>query len=399
MVLVERNIEIEFLHKKPSHVEIVERKGVGHPDSLCDGIAEAISVALSQEYLKQVGHVLHHNVDKMLIAAGEADVHFGGGRITKPIYFCLAGRAVSQYGKHAFDVHELAIETCRNYLGKHTRFLDLEKDVFIDCRIGRGSVDLVEGFERGKKHASNDTSFGVGFAPQSTLEKTVLEIERALNSHETKKKIPESGEDIKVMGLREGNKIKVTVACAFVSKFLSEIEEYKEAKARVLEKALEVARKYEGNHEIEVSVNTLDDYEKPSVYITATGLSCENGDDGSVGRGNRVNGLITPGRPMSLEAAAGKNPVTHVGKIYNLAAFQIAEEIVREFPEVKDAEVYLLAEIGNPIDEPKIASVKIETQDGEISEVRKKIRELVDSRLENIYGITSLLVQGKLRVF
>jgi S-adenosylmethionine synthetase len=54
---------------------------------------------------------------------------------------------------------------------------------------------------------------------------------------------------------------------------------------------------------------------KPStVYLTVTGTSAEAGDDGEVGRGNRVNDLITPYRPISLEAAAGKNPVTHVGQ-------------------------------------------------------------------------------------
>lgn len=396
---MERNIEVEFLNRKQSHVEIVERKGIGHPDSLCDGIAEAISVALSQEYLKQAGHILHHNVDKMLIAAGEADVGFGGGKITKPIYFCLAGRAISKYGKQQFDVHGIAAKTCKEYLAKHTRFLDLEKDAVIDCRIGRGSADLVEGFERSTRHASNDTSFGVGFAPQSTLEKTVLEIERHLNSPVVKQQIPSAGEDIKVMGLREGNKIRVTVACAFVAKFLSGIEDYKEAKQKVLGEALKITEKYEGDHEIDVSVNALDNYEKQSVYLTATGLSAENGDDGSVGRGNRVNGLITPGRPMSLEAAAGKNPVTHVGKIYNLAAFQLAEEIVKQFPEVKDVEVYLLAEIGRPIDEPKIASVKLDTQDGDLNGVKSGISELVDRQLENIYAITSHLAEGKLGVF
>ena len=68
-------------------------------------------------------------------------------------------------------------------------------------------------------------------------------------------------------------------------------------------------------------VNALDDpkaSDESGIYLTVTGLSAEQGDDGEVGRGNRVNGLITPSRAMSLEAAAGKNAVAHVGKLYNL---------------------------------------------------------------------------------
>ncbi len=62
--------------------------------------------------------------------------------------------------------------------------------------------------------------------------------------------------------------------------------------------------------------------------------SVEMGDDGATGRGNRGNCLITPMRPMSIEAIAGKNPVNHVGKIYNVIAQQVAEEtgdLVEEF--------------------------------------------------------------------
>ncbi len=397
----ERNIEVELLRRQPSKVEIVERKGLGHPDSLCDGIAEEMSLALSQEYLRETGQVLHHNVDKMLIAAGEADVDFGGGKLTKPIYFCLAGRAIAKTREKSFDVPGICIKACRDYLKKTTRYLDIEDDCVIDSRIGKGSADLVDGFDRKSKKSSNDTSFGVGFAPMSTLEKAVLAIERRLNSHDFKTHVPSCGEDIKVMGLRDGNKIRLTVACAFVAKELSGIEAYKEARNKVLDEANRITKQFEGGHEIEVHLNTLDDLEKPSVYITATGLSAENGDDGEVGRGNRVNGLITPDRPMSLEAAAGKNPVTHVGKIYNVAAFQIAEDIAKKFPDVRDCEVYLLSEIGKPIDLPKVAGIKLTTVDGGVDHLARDVRSLTDEWLEKIGQgeIMKLLLARKATVF
>lgn len=396
---VARNIDVEFLRKPESQVEIVERKGLGHPDSLCDGIVEEISCRLSEEYLKEVGFILHHNVDKMLIAAGEADVDFGGGKITKPIFLDLAGRAIAKYGGKEFDVHGIAIQTAKDYLKKTCRNLDVENDVKIMCNIGRGSADLVDGFSRKSKKSSNDTSFGTGYAPFSTLEKTVLDLETHLNSDDVKRRVPAIGEDIKVMGLRQENDIKITVAVAYVAKHIAGLEAYKEAKAKTLEEAKKVVAKHEGDHKIEVMVNTLDDYDKPSVYITATGLSAENGDDGSVGRGNRVNGLITPMRPMSLEAAAGKNPVTHVGKIYNTASFRIARDIVAHYPEIRDCEVYLLSQIGKPISEPKVANVKIATANGSIDPVKSGVHDLVDRHLENISEITDLFVKREEKVF
>ncbi|MFW9808133.1 MAG: methionine adenosyltransferase, partial [Candidatus Thorarchaeota archaeon] len=44
-------------------VEIVERKGKGHPDTLCDKAAEELSVRLSQYYMEVFDQVQHHNVD------------------------------------------------------------------------------------------------------------------------------------------------------------------------------------------------------------------------------------------------------------------------------------------------------------------------------------------------
>jgi S-adenosylmethionine synthetase len=397
--VVLRNIVVEPIKSPEPEVEIVERKGIGHPDSVCDGIVEKISSDLCKEYLRVSGEILHHNVDKMLISAGEADVDYGKGKIIKDIFMCLAGRATAKTPKHSFEVEHIARKAAREYLKKNLRFLDLEDDVVIDCRIGRGSADLVEGFERKGKKSSNDTSFGVGYAPFSKLENAVLAIERSLNSPEFKKRVPACGEDVKVMGLKQDGKLKVTVAAAIVSKFVSGLSDYKEVKAKILEEAVKSAKKF-GGEEIEVSVNTMDNYEKDMVYITATGLSMENGDDGSVGRGNRVNGLITPMRPMSLEAAAGKNPVTHVGKIYNCAAFELSNLLVKEVPEIEYCEINLLSQIGRSIDDPKIAGVEIRSKTPKDFEAAKrKATPLIDSYLADISSITMKIVEGKLGTF
>jgi len=134
-----------------------------------------------------------------------------------------------------------------------------------------------------------------------------------------------------------------------------------------------------------VVVNALDDPQattESGLYLTVSGLSAEMGDDGQVGRGNRLNGLITPGRAMSLEAVAGKNPVGHVGKIYNVLAAAMAREICEALPEVDQASVQLVSQIGRPVSEPSACFIEIIAKDGITESLREHIRDIARSMLE-----------------
>ncbi|MBU0532239.1 methionine adenosyltransferase [Candidatus Micrarchaeota archaeon] len=399
---MERNIVIEkgrYVPVKDREVELVERKGIGHPDSLIDGIMEEISKELSKAYLEEFGKILHHNVDKGQICGGGTRVEFGGGSFTKPIYILLTGRATEEAEGKTIPVQHIAQSTAHNYLKKAVPPLDVCCDVEIESRISAGSADLVELFLRGPKIPyANDTSFGTGFAPFTDLEKIVLAAETHLNSPEYKAVHPEVGTDIKVMGLREGNKIRLTIACAFVSRHIQSMDQYVECRERVRQDAIATAKKIT-DMEVDVFVNTGDSVENNSVYITLTGTSAEMGDDGSVGRGNRVNGLITPFRSMTLEAAAGKNPVNHVGKIYSVLATEMASSISKEHPELEDITITLLSQIGKPIDQPKVASVNLICGESDFERLRTTIRRDVDSRLENITEITNQIVHSKVPLF
>jgi S-adenosylmethionine synthetase len=396
-----RNILVEegrYLPVPQREVELAERKGLGHPDSLIDGIMEEISRELSREYLDTFGRILHHNVDKGQICGGGTEVEFGGGVFTKPIYVLLSGRATAEAEGRTVPVDHIARTAAHDYLQRLLPELDVCDDVELESRISQGSSDLVELFLRGPRIPfSNDTSFGTGFAPLSDLESLVLSSEKLLNSPGYKSAHPQVGADIKVMGLREGGKIRLTVACAFVARHISGLDEYFEAKERVREDISRLASK-ESGLETEVVVNTADDRQSGSVYLTLTGTSAEMGDDGSVGRGNRVNGLITPFRSMTLEAAAGKNPVNHVGKIYSVLATDAAASIAKEHPEIKDITITLLSQIGRPIDQPKMASVTL-IAEGDFEKLRTEVRREVDSRLESITEITEKIVQGKVQLF
>ena len=131
-----------------------------------------------------------------------------------------------------------------------------------------------------------------------------------------------------------------------------------------------------------------------------TGTSAEAGDDGEVGRGNRVNGLITPFRPMSLEAAAGKNPVSHVGKIYNVLARQIAEAIVSEMPEVAAAQCYLVSQIGRPVTEPAITHIRLATHDGSpVNRLEGRTGEIVAQGMRGIDTLLGQFVAGTVELY
>lgn len=302
-------------------------------------------------------------------------------------------------------VHEIALKAAKDYLRKAVRHLDLEHHVIIDSRIGQGSVDLVGVFNKAKKNPiplANDTSFGVGYAPPlSETEKIVLETEKYLNSDEFKKKYPAVGEDIKVMGLRKGDEIDLTIAAAIVDSEVDNPDDYMAVKEAIYEAAKEIVESHT-ERPTNIYVNTADDPKEGIYYITVTGTSAEAGDDGSVGRGgNRVNGLITPpNRHMSMEAAAGKNPVSHVGKIYNILSMLIANDIAEQVEGVEEVYVRILSQIGKPIDEPLVASVQIIPKKGySIDVLQKPAYEIADEWLANITKIQKMILEDKVNVF
>jgi S-adenosylmethionine synthetase len=245
---------------------------------------------------------------------------------------------------------------------------------------------------------ANDTSFGVGHAPLTETERIVLEAEEALNGRYADAN-PEVGPDIKIMGKREGDRIDLTVAVAMVDSYVEDMAAYRDAVADVRSFVTALAEEYT-DRSVHVDVNTADDYDEGAIYLTTTGTSAEMGDDGSVGRGNRSNGLITPNRPMSMEATSGKNPVNHIGKIYNLLSTEIARRVVGEVDGIRDLRVRLLSQIGRPIDQPHVADVELVTEPGvAVGDIENEIREIVDRELADVTGITERVIDGELRTF
>jgi S-adenosylmethionine synthetase len=165
---------------------------------------------------------------------------------------------------------------------------------------------------------ANDTSAAVGCAPLSETERLVLETERYLNSPAYKARFPETGEDVKVMGVRAGLRLDLMVAMPVLDRYVMHDTEYFRGKEAAYEDLLAHLRSQLWQlQDLTLHLNTLDrqGVGLAGMYLSVLGTSAEDADSGEVGRANQVNGLIALNRPRGSEAAAGKNPVSHVGKI------------------------------------------------------------------------------------
>ncbi len=337
-------LNIERIEKDPvrsQSFEIVERKGKGHPDTICDMIAEEISRRLTEEYEKRFDRVLHHNTDEVQLAAGQSHVEPGGGSLDQKIYLLLVGRATKKFEGESIPVERIAETAAKDYISENFEKLDPEH-FEVETRIGESSADLEALY--GDEVMSNDTSFGVSHGPLSRVEETVLKVEKNVRA------LKQAGEDVKVMAVREERELELSVAVPAFADRVSDLEEYKVFKNEAERTARDsIVGDFES---VDVMVNTADSLENEDLYLTVTGTSAEHGDDGSVGRGNRLNGLITPMRSMSLEAPYGKNPEGHPGKIAQQASRDLASKIGEETGNF--SEVFVKSQIGEPISESKI---------------------------------------------
>ena len=391
-------IFIESVNNIPTfkkRFEIVERKGIGHPDTICDLVMNQISIDLSKLYLKETGAIQHHNMDKALLAAGQSESNFGGGKIIKPMKMVLGDRATFDIGERKLPIGDFAIQTAKKWFEKNLRFVN-DEHVEYQVEIGVTSKELQSIFENTKSFAANDTSVLVGYAPFTETESIVLNTEQHINSKQFKDNFPESGEDVKVMGFRDSNHVDLTIATAFVDRFISSENQYFQRKEEMLQEINEFLKK---NYSMKVTtnMNCLDSKNRgmSGLYLTVLGTSADSADSGQVGRGNMASRVISPSRPAGSEATAGKNPVSHIGKIYNALSFKIANEIHTKVSGLDEVCVWMYNVIGRPVNDPKAVIVQ-PTITGQLHDAEKnQINEIVENNLQNIHEFCNELISGK----
>jgi S-adenosylmethionine synthetase len=382
-------------------VEIVERKGLGHPDSICDQAMDQVSVGLCRAYRERFGAILHHNCDKGLLVAGAVEHRLGGGFVSEPMGLVLGDRATSGPRMPAAEVAEVAVEAVKTWIRGHLRHVDPDRHVRFQVELRSGSRQLMDVFRESQRRVlgANDTSAAVGYAPLTDTERLVLETERFLNGPAFKGRFPFTGEDVKVMGMRRGRALDLTVAMPFLDCAIASEAQYFQAKEETIA-ALHshLAEHGRGLESISIALNALDQRGAglDGMYLSVLGTSAEDADSGEVGRGNRVNGLIPFFRPGSTEAAAGKNPVSHVGKIYNVLSHLLAGEIHRGVAGVEEVTVWLLSRIGDPVDAPRLVAVRPRLGPGiHLAEIQRPVTRLIEKELERLPALCEELAQGK----
>lgn len=396
--------------------EVVETKGKGHPDNICDTLAEKISAAYSRYCVEHYGVVLRHMIDKLSILGGGSKVKFGGGEMVSPIKLLINGRFTNYFQKEKIDYMAIVTKTIKDYFKELFPLLDVEKflEIVDNTHHNEGpgviynSDDSTKNerknffevvnqndFRRHNNHfRCNDTSTTVSYYPMSNLEKMVLEIEQTLNSHKYKEKYPWTGNDIKVMGIRKDKKIEITSCVPLISCYIKDLEDYICKLKLIKEDIYKIVLFHFKDAEIEIFVNTRDNYENNDMYMTLIGSAVESGDEGAVGRGNRSRGVIPFCRNFSMEAPCGKNPVYHTGKLFTAIGDKISKDIYDKY-NIENV-VYCTSKMGDNIEEPWNVSIELNTTT--TAEIKEEINSIVQEQIKNHYKITEKIISQEIKV-
>lgn len=389
---------------------IVERKGWGHPDTMADHLAEELSRVYSRWTLEEVGAILHHNFDKLALLGGLSEVRYGGGRMVEPIRVLVNGRATRTCGATTVPVDELVVDTVRSFfearlpeVGDH---LQIELNITTNSSPGAVHSDegrpertswfapkSVEQLRERRVLLANDTSLGTGWAPDNPVEMFVRRLADTFSTpSEFTATRPWCGSDVKVMVVADAERLDVVLCVPQKCDHVPDRQAYIAHRDEVLDECYRLAASELPELKAAFRLNVRDIVEQDELYMTYTGSSIESGDEGVVGRGNRVNGLITPLRPMNLEGANGKNPVYHVGKVYNVAAQRIAQRLHDQLGCA--AEVHLVSATGQPLSEPWQTVVRL----GSADVAEADVRTIVSAVLSNFPVLTREIVYGDLRL-
>jgi S-adenosylmethionine synthetase len=347
--------------------DTAERKGIGHPDSLADLVADAFSQRYAHWCLRQFGAISNHWVDKVNLVGAAADVRFGGFDIRKPVDCYLFGKITDRVGAAVIPIEEFFQDVIDDVLPaalgdgrildhvrlhiNNTRGTGMDHDAqFYEPRAA-ASIPRVLATES----VANDTVICVGAARRGLAADLAVALEQRITGAGFRQVFPAMGTDVKVMVVRAGESLDITAAIPIHPEWVESWEAYRGCLGDVqgaisaeLKALLDNDSRAGGITSMSLHLNTKD---RPGRgYLAPFGTSLGKGDCGAVGRGNRASGAIEPLRPTSCEAPAGKNPLHHVGKIYTAVAAEAARRILADTRLY--AEVTIAARNGAPLADP-----------------------------------------------
>lgn len=393
--------ERENVDVENQEFELVERKGVGHPDTMCDAIAETASRKYCQYCINVFGKPAHHWFDKVMLIGGQADVNYGKGIMIEPYTIIFAGKVTNCVGDTRIPVEKLLYQSAAEVLSTVLTGFDPRKHM----KIVNYLVDYQGAGRKNDRYrpqsicelpelnsqdlVSNDCNLLSAYAPLTVLEAMTLFAERYINGETFKRENPDTGWDVKVFGHRENNKFSLLINMPFLAKDIISLEQYFKRKNEVYNDIKQkIERKFK--QEVNLMMNATDRNGRP--YLTALGSVADTGDVGVVGRGNRINGLITPMRPMSIEAPAGKNPIDHTGKIYSVVVNELAHEIYNSVRVPVSVHIFTSKErsLSDP-DQIIVQLSKTEKKDIDYN----KIIELIKNKMNHVsYTSRQIIIDG-----
>lgn len=328
-------LKVEKVYQNPEdrRIEIVERKGIGHPDTLADALAESVSMEYARYCKANFGAILHHNVDKLYIGAGHFKIGYGFCEMLEPVKVFVNGRMSKSFNGSNIDLDQICQKAIRQYLGSTLPYLG-EDQVAINSNSTqhtkvphwfspRGKIDLPE-YENLR---ANDTSVCVSHWPMTTSERLAYELERYFWDMKEDFPVPkfkQFGQDIKVMVSREDHHIDVTVCLPVISTQISSLDDNDFYVLEAEDALNKLAEEIVAGTEYSVRVRA-NPYQR--IYMLGIGSCIECGEEGVVGRGNMNSGIIPIFRSHSVEAWAGKNPVYHTGRVLGFLTMNLAKAI------------------------------------------------------------------------
>ncbi len=323
----------DFLDPATLRIEAVERKGVGHPDSLADALANEVSVAFSRRCLDQFGVILHHNLDKLYIGGGNFLNDFGSYQRMQPISVRTNGRMSNMFGIKHIDVELIQRNAIWQYLSKVLPHLSPE-DVAIAPNTtsfhrvpyrfapkNKGDIPHTVSLK------ANDTSFCVSHWPPTIAESVTYRLERYFWKEEDGFAVPrfrEVGQDIKVFVLRKEKHLEITLCVPTISRYTQSHGHYRDLIRHHESSLRSLAEQLVASFGIVVSLH-VNPQENP--YMLGVGSCIECGEEGLVGRGNTIMGIISSHRTHTQESWAGKNPVYHTGRVLGYLTAKLARAI------------------------------------------------------------------------
>ncbi|GAA0703165.1 methionine adenosyltransferase [Kitasatospora atroaurantiaca] len=393
----------------PDHLpfDVAERKGIGHPDSLADLVADTFSVRYSRWCLSRFALVPNHWVDKVNLVGAAADVDFGAFDILKPVDAYLFGKITDRVGDIEVPVAEIFEEAVADVLARALGDARILDHVRLHVNNTRGtSVDHAPEFYRPRtlplladvlavESVANDTVICVGTSLRGLAAEVAMGLESELTDAAFRVDFPAVGTDVKVMTVRAGSHLDVTAAVPFHPERIASWEAYRDCLAEVESAITQILKglvdrdpRARAIARTSLHLNTKDSPGRG--YLAPFGTSLGKGDCGAVGRGNRYNGVIEPMRPAGCEAPAGKNPVHHVGKIYSAIAAQIARDVFSQTSVY--AEVTVATRNGGSLDDPAYVLIALDREPD--ASTARAIDGIVRQGLADVANFTNRFLTG-----